>query len=56
MRLIAILCMACLTVSAFAKLVARKDPLNGVLDAQLVVIVEPSPDAFGKLVWPTSAV
>ena len=37
--LLAIICASLVTVSAFARLLSNKDPLNGVLDAQLVVIV-----------------
>lgn len=42
MRLIAALFASFVTLNAFARLVPHKDPLDGVLDAELVVIVEPS--------------
>jgi hypothetical protein len=42
MRLIAALFASFVTLNAFARLVPNKDPLDGVLDAELVVIVEPS--------------
>jgi DNA-binding NarL/FixJ family response regulator len=37
--LLAIISASLVTVSAFARLLPNKDPLNGVLDAELVVIV-----------------
>jgi hypothetical protein len=43
MRLIAVLFASLVTLSAFARIVPNKDPLNGVLDAELVVIAGPSP-------------
>ena len=43
MRLIALAWTGLVTLSAFARIVPQKDPLNGVLDAQLVVIVRPCP-------------
>jgi hypothetical protein len=42
MRLIAALFTGLVTLSAFARIVPNKDPLNGVLDAELVVIAGPS--------------
>jgi len=42
MRLIAALFASLVSLSAFARLVPNKDPLDGVLDAELVVIVAPS--------------
>jgi hypothetical protein len=42
MRLIAALFASLVTLSAFARIVPNKDPLNGVLDAELVVIAGPS--------------
>jgi hypothetical protein len=42
MRLIAALFASLVTLSAFARIVPHKDPLNGVLDAELVVIAGPS--------------
>jgi hypothetical protein len=42
MRLIAALFASLVTLSAFARIVPHKDPLNGVLDAELVVIADPS--------------
>ena len=38
MRLIAALFASLVTLSAFARIVPNQDPLNGVLDAELVVI------------------
>ncbi len=43
MRLAVIVCTSLLTLSAFARIVPHKDPLDGVLDAQFVVIVRQSP-------------
>jgi hypothetical protein len=43
MRLTAFLCAILVSLAAFARLVPHKDPLDGVLDAELVVIVSPSP-------------
>ena len=42
MRLIAALFASLVTLSAFARIVPIKDPLDGVLDAELVVIARPS--------------
>jgi hypothetical protein len=42
MRLIAALFLSFVALSAFARIVPNKDPLNGVLDAELVVIAGPS--------------
>jgi len=42
MRLIAALFASLITLSAFARIVPNQDPLNGVLDAELVVIAGPS--------------
>ncbi len=44
LRSIGFLCTALVALTASARLVPSKDPLNGVLDAQLVVIVERSHD------------
>lgn len=47
--LLAIFYMGLVTLTAFARIVPSKDPLNGVLDAQLVVIVRRSPVENSKL-------
>ena len=44
MRLFAIFCTGFVTFAASARIVPSKDPLDGVLDAQLVVTVEKSHD------------
>jgi hypothetical protein len=43
MCLVAILCSGLVTLSAFGRIVPLKDPVDGVLDAELVVIVQRSP-------------
>jgi len=43
MRSVAIICMCLISLSSFARLVPVKDPADGVLDAELVVIVQSSP-------------
>jgi hypothetical protein len=47
--LLAAVCMGLGTLSGFARLVPPKDPLDGVLDAQLVVIVRQWPVENSKL-------
>ncbi len=47
--LLAIFSMGLGTLTAFARIVPAKDPLNGVLDAELVVIVRRSPVENSKL-------
>ena len=50
MRALVLLCISLVALSASARIVPAKDPLNGVLDADLVVIVGPAlsgnPGAF----------
>jgi hypothetical protein len=41
-RLLAVVCTGFIVLSAFARIVPQKDPLDGVLDAQIVVIVRQS--------------
>jgi hypothetical protein len=49
MRLLLHMCTGLVTLSAFARIVPSKDPLDGVLDAQLVIIARHSPVENSKL-------
>ena len=48
MRFLVFLCTFLLSLQSLARMVPRKDPLNGVLDADLVVIVQPWGAAASK--------